>query len=1344
MAFAAATALASERPTLAKLRMVRVPRALLITAIDPEFVAARAHLEVSGTRVDGQGTIYTLGSFVGQSHTWDIALIQVDQGNVRSAVLTTLGVTHFQPDVVLLLGVAGCLKPDDLGLGDVVAGGLVRGYERGKETDEGFQLRSDAYTGAHRLVQAAHQVVHDGHWQRRVLGGSGMPRAVVGTIAAGEKLLNSDRGPVREFLATNVTDAVAVEMEGLGVVTAAHICATEALVIRAISDNLADKQETDKAQWQPIAASHVAAFGFELLAILQWPSSDAVRSPEGVFDRQTVPVGLPSNLQEQFERIAEHDQAVGSDLARALRFPPGGGAPVITELITNPPDWLRGADAAIWRFLASSAEAFEAFAAASVAYEHAGRANGSPRPRWLARAANSAAAAGDQARAAAMIDEAQAIAPDDVFVKTYAAGIRQDWLTVAGLTDRAGLDPEEALSLDLYLAFGLRQQGRFDEAEARLVAAAEAFPRRAIPLLSRADLLLTRAALGSSADRMRDLQTAVDLATEARNRYRLWSGSAVRALLIACRAALAADDADTVLRLALSEQMGGEATEQEASDPQILTLASRAAILAGRDDLQSQLQKMMQGGFSSALIEALRIKRASGQDLRVVDALMTAASLATEPSEVFAVLYHLADVGAELPDELLRRLADIDPEMADVVAARAKASHGDFDGAVEQLRRWSPKSADASRALGHTHAQAGDIDRAIDVFRGASRQFDLPTMLLDAVDVAAAGKRLDEAEELAQEALLRLPEHHPGRAYALSRLVEIAADKHRWRDMEERARLLRRESDSTNARWALTVALHNQTKLDEAWQTLSEEPALEVTDRMRAQLVIPLLSEAAPLARALPWLLDIAERFSDDEEVGGTALLAIAFLRAPQEAIEAYRERLGEVVRRFSERFPTSRIFRMESLAAPEELLMRAESELLPGSEEMFRLEEQVREGERPYGLFTTAAGRPYGIAFTPPGAGFLVALSTSSEQSHESQLAAEASLGREVIADTSAIAVLSQLSGAWTQLRAMFHRVYVTDSAVRDSILARKQATARAAGIIMLDRKTKKAVAVPIPPEDVERHATLTAHLADVIAEANQIQCDALPAFPDLDSPERHLPWLSPIQVAIDRNLVLWSDDAAQRRLAFEMGVKSFGTNDLIEILTVSGRVQTSDVDRWRREMIAARIGDFPLDGPTLVSMASENGWAPGPVSMALSRAATWTDPPAANTLFMEIFRRVAHEAPDLLPFWLAVAIRGSVARIQRSAEALAGGLLSMAIAMAGFNPAPVSLLVEAARQVTKEWSDADPLVPAAASFLKTATELLGPQQGASLTLQAFSQLSETDRRTVADIVIGVALRPQ
>jgi len=726
-----------------------VARALLITAIDPEFIAARAQMQETGTEVDELGTVYTLGTFDGRHHTWDIGLIQVDQGNTRSGILTALGVTRLRPDVVLFLGVAGCLKPKDVSLGDVVAGGLVRGYERGKETDEGFQLRSESFSGAHRLVQAAHHVVHDDHWQRRVLKGRGKPRAVVGTIAAGEKLLNSERGPVREFLGKNVSDAVAVEMEGLGVVTAAHICGADAIVLRAISDNLADKDETDRGEWQPVAANHVAAFAFELLAVLRLPGSETAEPPVGAIPAAAAtPAGLPPALQEQFAHIADTDSSLASQLSSALRFPPGAGRAVVMELITAPPQWLDGAGSLGWQFIGGMADLYEASDAASKAYERAARL-GPQRPwRWLARAAASAAVAGDQARAAALLTEAHASAPDDVFVATYAATLRQDWAGLAELLDRTDVDSEEALTLDLYAAFALWQLGRFDEATARIAAVSTKFPERATALMVHAELLLARAVQDKSSDRMGDLQAALKLGIEARDRYHQWDGVAVRALLVACRAALAADDAETVLRLALGSELGGEATDQESSDPRVLTLASRAAILAGREDVQSGLQAKMRGTFSAALMDALRMKRANLKDPQVVEALGIAAALAVEPSEIFAVLFHLADVGAELPDRQLRLLADADPEMADVVAARASSARGDFVDAVDRLRRWSAASADASRALGHTHAQAGEIERAIEVFRKASDQFGLPTMLLDAVDVALAATDANRVLEL--------------------------------------------------------------------------------------------------------------------------------------------------------------------------------------------------------------------------------------------------------------------------------------------------------------------------------------------------------------------------------------------------------------------------------------------------------------------------------------------------------------------------------------------------------------------------------------------------------------------
>ena len=61
------------------------------------------------------------------------------------------------------------------------------------------------------------------------------------------------------------SDAVAVEMEGIGFLEAAYLHpGLDALVIRGISDLLI-KTQADEEYWQPIASRHAAAFAVELL-----------------------------------------------------------------------------------------------------------------------------------------------------------------------------------------------------------------------------------------------------------------------------------------------------------------------------------------------------------------------------------------------------------------------------------------------------------------------------------------------------------------------------------------------------------------------------------------------------------------------------------------------------------------------------------------------------------------------------------------------------------------------------------------------------------------------------------------------------------------------------------------------------------------------------------------------------------------------------------------------------------------------------------------------------------------------------------------------------------------------
>jgi nucleoside phosphorylase len=1311
-----------------------VARALLITAIPAEFQAVLDHFAVTDYEVDGQGTYYTVGNFQGKHEAWRIGVIQVLQGNTRSAILTALGVTHFRPDVVLLVGVAGALK--DLRLGDVVAAPVVRGYERGKETDDGFLPRGEVFNSAHRLVQAAQHVVSQELWQARIVRRRGTPKAVVETIAAGEKLLVSDRGPVRELLRKHVSDAVAVEMEGLGVLAAAQICEAKALVIRAASDNLADKDEADKAEWQPTAAGHAAAFAFELLAELRLPPSGGAYDRDAGGSSRATPPSLPPSIVTTLEQLRASRPDVAAHVVDAFRFPPAAGAVVMDELVSSPPDWLESAPAQAWSLVGSVAELYNAPKAASSAYERAARLRPPLWWRWLARAAAGAVVAGDVDRARGLMAEASAHAPDDVFVLAFDAALRNDYNLGATLTDRTHVDDEEALLLDGYLAVAQWQNGEQSRAAGLLNSMMERYPDKAGPPLVHAQLLLTQAITDKSHDRMHDLELALNLAIQARDRYHSWGGAATRAIVIAGEAALAADDPQTALRLALSKELGGDATDVEAADSRVIGLASKAAILAGRDDIQAALAPIQRGTFSAALMDALRIKRESDADPRVVDSLQGALELASSPSEVFAVLFHLADAGAELPLSKLEEIEAADPELADIVRARAESAAGNFEAAQNRLRKWSGSSAEANRALGHTHAQAGEIQKAIDVFRDGAKRFGTTTSLLDGVDVALAGSRPDLAEAVAEEALLGLPLRHPGRRYALGRLIEIAARRQEWRLLEERARLLRREADSEIARWALTIALYNQTRLDEAWSVASENPALTPSEPERARLMVSLLGLAAHPERALQDIVAIAERFPADEEVVGMSLLQILTLPVPEALVQQFKDRVNAIRESFILKFPESAIFRQVAISGPEEFLAEAQAQLEPGSEELYKLEEAVRNGDMPYGLLAVAAHTTYAEAIATRGAGFLVAVAKVSEDAALDQEAARVALGQSVVVDTSAFGVNSELGGAWGALAPRFHKVYATDSAVRDVVIARRKG--RPAAVIVLDRRTGQAVPVPVTPERAKQEMGVISRMAELMVHADQLQSDTLTAFPDLDNPESHLPWLSPLQIASDRGLFIWSDDTAQRKLAREMGLHAFGTFALLEVLSADGRIDPGDAFRWQQEMIQSRVGDIPVNTAMLLELAASNGWGPGPVSQALARPSAWNDHTAAIVTLQKLFEAVAQNAPDQTEHWFEVGLRGSAGRVPKAAHLIAGGLLAMALATRRFDASVTPNLVAVARVVCKEFGAPDPLPAAVQGMLQTATELLGPQQGAALIVRAFSQVRDVDRGSVNAIVFG------
>ncbi|MDP3183567.1 MAG: 5'-methylthioadenosine/S-adenosylhomocysteine nucleosidase, partial [Desulfobaccales bacterium] len=247
-------------------------RAVILTALRVEYLAVRAHLTDPKQHTHPQGTVYEKGNFPSPAGQWEVLVAEIGQGNPDAAFETERAINYFQPDAALFVGVAGGLK--DVSLGDVVAASWVRGYERGKVTGQEFQLREYPGKSSHRMVQRAMAEAKKADWLSRLTGPAPLPspKVLVEPIASGEKVVASKRSALYRFLRSACSDAVAVEMEGIGFLAAAHAHPqVYALVVRGISDLIAGKNAPDEEERQQTASRHAAAFAFEVLAKFDLP-----------------------------------------------------------------------------------------------------------------------------------------------------------------------------------------------------------------------------------------------------------------------------------------------------------------------------------------------------------------------------------------------------------------------------------------------------------------------------------------------------------------------------------------------------------------------------------------------------------------------------------------------------------------------------------------------------------------------------------------------------------------------------------------------------------------------------------------------------------------------------------------------------------------------------------------------------------------------------------------------------------------------------------------------------------------------------------------------------------------
>jgi nucleoside phosphorylase len=252
-----------------------VLKVVVLTALGVEYAAVRAHLAEMRLRRTRSGTRYDVAFMRGEHLDWEVYLGEVGMGNSGAAAEVAGAIETFSPQLILFVGVAGGLKPDDQSHGDVVVASVVHNVHSAKlaaHPDGRSQVLSRplGIPAPHRLMQLVRAVARTS-WVDPLLGGqpsagaTAPPAVHLRPIVAGEVVLADPDSDLRRLIAERFNDAAAIDMESHGVYETAHRYDIPVLAVRGLSDLLGDKTPEADREIQPPAVANAAAFAITLL-----------------------------------------------------------------------------------------------------------------------------------------------------------------------------------------------------------------------------------------------------------------------------------------------------------------------------------------------------------------------------------------------------------------------------------------------------------------------------------------------------------------------------------------------------------------------------------------------------------------------------------------------------------------------------------------------------------------------------------------------------------------------------------------------------------------------------------------------------------------------------------------------------------------------------------------------------------------------------------------------------------------------------------------------------------------------------------------------------------------------
>ena len=241
-------------------RMTRRPKVLFLTtlvSVNDEVVQRLKSVEDIPIR----DKVYEYGQFTSHNTTWDVWVGMVGMGSLKASMDTERAISYFSPDLIILVGIAA--RTERVSVGDVVVAQSIHHYESGKINGE--SVDSHIEYANQKLIKSAKTEARRNLWTKHIQRSKSKnkPRAHVGMLVSTEKISNFNALEVNQFHQNAL--AMAMDMEGRGVLLAANSNNTDALIVCGITDTINGFKKDD---YRKLASNNACAFAIEVLSQL--------------------------------------------------------------------------------------------------------------------------------------------------------------------------------------------------------------------------------------------------------------------------------------------------------------------------------------------------------------------------------------------------------------------------------------------------------------------------------------------------------------------------------------------------------------------------------------------------------------------------------------------------------------------------------------------------------------------------------------------------------------------------------------------------------------------------------------------------------------------------------------------------------------------------------------------------------------------------------------------------------------------------------------------------------------------------------------------------------------------